>query len=210
MIAVQAPTLVGNAAASGVRTAELSDEQLMSSHVAGNPVAFRQLFDRHAPRVFAAMRRRGLSDADAQDLVQHTFLLLHQARRDYNPKQSVRPWLWTIAFNAMRTTYRSRMRAELRAQAWAEQRENSQLTIFPTEERQSVQNAVKQLPERSQEVVVLHWYEGLSFAEVAQVVGATESAVKVRAHRAYQQMRTTLSESNSKLAAGDRDNKSVP
>jgi len=39
---------------------------------------------------------------------------------------------------------------------------------------------------------VLHWFEGLSFREVAQIVGATQTAVKVRAHRGYAKLRAEL------------------
>jgi len=45
---------------------------------------------------------------------------------------------------------------------------------------------------------MLHWYEGLTFSEIASVVQASESAVKVRAHRAYQRLRELLDESPSR------------
>ncbi len=170
---------------------EPSDESLLAAHIAGAAGAFRTLFDRHAPRVFGALRRRGLSEADAKDVVQQTFLLVHQARKDFRSELKVRPWLWTIAFNTMRMQYRSRMRSEERAQRWALQRELAQ-PLLPVEDRKSVQKAIEHLSAAHQEVVLLHWYEGLSFAEVATIVAASESAVKVRAHRAYRRLRELL------------------
>ena len=47
-------------------------------------------------------------------------------------------------------------------------------------------------PEPQQEVILLHWYEGLSFAEIGLVLRASEGAVKVRAHRAYVTLRQML------------------
>ena len=57
-----------------------------------------------------------------------------------------------------------------------------------------MRRALEQLSEGQREVVVLHWYEGLSYPEIAQVVGASTSAVKVRAHRAYKTLRKVLEE----------------
>ena len=50
------------------------------------------------------------------------------------------------------------------------------------------------LPADQRDVIVLHWIEGLSFSEVAQVVGASLSAVKVRAHRGYVAIRKILAD----------------
>ena len=55
-----------------------------------------------------------------------------------------------------------------------------------------VQRALLELDEGQRDVVVLHWYEGFSFPEVAQVLGISTSAAKVRAHRAYEKLRSTL------------------
>ena len=52
--------------------------------------------------------------------------------------------------------------------------------------------ALQQIPPDQAEVIALHWLDGLSFPEVAEVVGATLSAVKVRAHRGYAAMRAYL------------------
>ena len=169
----------------------VTDEELLSAHLAGEPDAFRQLFARYAPRVFSAMIRQGLARSDAHDLVQQTFLLLHQARNDFEPGLRVRPWLWTIAFNLIRAERRGRGRSEARLDRVARERQVG--TALPThEERYGVRLAIHRLPAHQQEVVMLHWYEGLSFPEIALVVEASESAVKVRAHRAYQRLRELI------------------
>ena len=58
-----------------------------------------------------------------------------------------------------------------------------------------VRSLLAGLPADQRDVIVLHWIEGFSFAEVALVVGASLSAVKVRAHRGYVAIRKVLSES---------------
>lgn len=71
-------------------------------------------------------------------------------------------------------------------------REPSVEPAASTLEQRAVQRALLQLNDSQREVVVLHWYEGLSFPEIAEMLGATTSAVKVRAHRAYQELRGIL------------------
>lgn len=173
-----------------------SDEALFEAHVRGTPGQFRQLFDRYATRIYAVMRQRGLSEADAQDTVQQTFLRAHQARFDFHQGMQVRPWLWTIAFNLMRDGFRrqaTRQRGARKLEETASVVEAQGSDLGP-EHKRAVRQAIARLSDAHREVILLHWYEGLSFAEVALVVGASENAVKVRAHRAYGKLRELLSE----------------
>jgi RNA polymerase sigma-70 factor (ECF subfamily) len=174
------------------RRDEPSDEQLFAAHVAGEPGAFERLFSRHAARIYGMMRQRGLSHADSQDLVQQTFLAAHQARHDFRSGSALRPWLWTIAYNLLRGAYRNEGRV-------ARQTERAQSgkprhLPAPDEAGRGVRQAIARLSPNQREVIVLHWYEGLSFQEIGQVLCASESAVKVRAHRAYEQLRELLHE----------------
>jgi RNA polymerase sigma-70 factor (ECF subfamily) len=57
---------------------------------------------------------------------------------------------------------------------------------------QAVRFALERLPEAQREVIALHWFGGVPLPEVAEVVGASLSAVKVRAHRGYAAMRQIL------------------
>jgi len=55
-----------------------------------------------------------------------------------------------------------------------------------------VEAALAQLPENQREAIVLHRFEGFSFKEIAELLGVTETAVKVRAHRGYERLRKLL------------------
>ncbi len=177
---------------------ESTDEALFAAYLGGDSQAFRQLFSRYARRIFSVMVRRGLGHTDAHDIVQQTFLLLHQARKDFTPGLRVRPWLWTIAFNLSRATQRGRERAKDRLERLAQERDTDAPSLLPHEEAYGVRLAISELSAHQQEVVMLHWYEGLTFSEIASVVQASESAVKVRAHRAYQRLRELLDEPPSR------------
>ncbi|MEL6546503.1 MAG: RNA polymerase sigma factor [Myxococcota bacterium] len=173
-----------------------TDEQLMSAYCAGDQAAFRELFGRYGERLALAALRIVGDEAAARDVVQQTFLQLHRARNDYDPSRSFRPWLYTIAMNLARDERRRQGRRredaldmEPEADLGAQHPEQ----VVATQERRRVMaSALATLSEDQRQVVVLHWYEGLSFPEIAQTTGAGLSAVKVRAHRAYKKLRAVL------------------
>ncbi len=170
-----------------------SDEALMADYVRGERAAFDALFARYAPRIRSMLARRIARSDDVADLVQQTFLQLHRARRDFRADAKLRPWLYTIALNLARQYFRRRGR---RPEAALGDLEPPARGRDGDPERTAVAGelraALAQLPTPQREVIELHWFEGLPFKEVAEVVGASESAVKVRAHRGYEKLRGRL------------------
>jgi RNA polymerase sigma factor (sigma-70 family) len=173
---------------------EPSDEALMAAYRQGDARALRELFRRHAPRLTRMLAMHLGSHSDAQDVVQATFLNLHRARNDFREGARLRPWLYTIAYNLMRDHHRYRGRRPEDPTEPA--RHDAHPGSAPSPDAplldEPVRRALAQLPEAQREVIVLHWFEGLSFAEIAEIVGAGRSAVKVRAHRGYKQLRELL------------------
>lgn len=171
---------------------EPTDEDLFARYAqTGDKAAFEVLFRRYAPRLQGLFVRSGAGDL-AGDLVQKTFLHVHRARRDYQVGRPFRPWLYTIALNVRREEARRRSRSREVAVAPEKVREPAVDPTASSTTDRLVQRALDQLSDTAREVVVLHWYDGMSFPEIAKMLGATVSAVKVRAHRAYEQLRKLL------------------
>ena len=172
----------------------VTDEELMSAYVDGDAKSFRSLFDRYAPVIQRVFERRVRPPNLAGDLVQQTFLQLHRARNDYRVGAPVRPWLMTIAFNLYREHYRKVMRhpeAALDALSGHEPAVDATGQLR-ADIRKDLQRALALLPDDQREVIVMHWFDGLSFGEIAELVGATSGAVRVRAHRGYEALRANL------------------
>jgi len=171
-----------------------SDEDLFAAYVDGDRAAFAELWERHAPALSRLMRKQIRRPEDVNDLVQQTFLQLHRARRDFRQGAPLRPWLYTIALNLRREYWRRRGRSPI---APVELQEHMMPSTQPVdivgkEDARRVRAALARLPDGQREVIELHWLEGFSFPEVAQIVGASLSAVKVRAHRGYKVLRRYL------------------
>jgi RNA polymerase sigma factor (sigma-70 family) len=166
----------------------------MAAYVTGDAAAFRAIFERYAPLLLRAMLRELYMREEANDLVQQTFLQLHRARADFDPSQKLKPWVFTIAMNLKREYFRRKKRRperSLEAEAALEPAVGA-LGAARVEARHTLSRVMQDLPADQREVIELHWFDGLEFPEVAQVVGASVSAVKVRAHRGYVRLRQAL------------------
>lgn len=166
----------------------------MAAYVAGDAAAFRIIFERFAPLLMRTMLRELYVREEANDLVQQTFLQLHRARADFDHAQKLKPWIFTIAMNLKREYFRRKKRRperSLDADGGVEPAVGA-LGAAQVEARRTLARVMADLPPDQREVIELHWFDGLEFPEVAQVVGASVSAVKVRAHRGYVRLRQAL------------------
>lgn len=167
----------------------------MDAYVRGDAQALRELFRRHAPTLLRVMRHQLARQHEAEDLVQQTFLQLHRARFDFKPGHRLKPWLFTIAMNLKREHFR---RIKRRPEAPLDLEGRPEASGSPrgqeqAEARDAVHYALSQLPADQREVITLHWLGGMPLPEISVLVGASLSAVKVRAHRGYAAMRRILS-----------------
>ena len=108
---------------------------------------------------------------------------------------SGRPWVMTIAMNLVREHWRRTKRRKTTADDTLDMRPGPVAEREPLETRQraeAVRRALGLLPASQREVVELHWLQERPFAEVAQIVGTSEGAVRVRAHRAYKTLKELL------------------
>ena len=179
---------------------DAADELLMAAYRGGDQAAFRKLFDRFAPRILGAALRRGLSPADANDAVQQTFVHVHQSRKEFKSGALVRPWIYTIAFNVMRD-YGRRLSSQKRLmERFKVESEvaSAGSTSEPEGQRSVLQSALNLLSPAQREVLVLHYFEDMSFGDIARMIGRREGAVRVRAHRGYEKLRSLLAGKKAK------------
>jgi RNA polymerase sigma-70 factor (ECF subfamily) len=178
-------------------TTPMTREALMAAYVAGNEQAFLRLFAELAPRIHAFFRRSFGADPVADDLMQQTFLKLHQGRRQFRADAPVLQWAFAIAARVRLDELRRRYRQPLLDEDGldAVERTPAAPVVDPAlaaEVAASVRSALDELPASQRVVVHLHRYEGMSFAEIGKVLGTSEGAVRIRAFRAYERLRDRL------------------
>jgi RNA polymerase sigma-70 factor (ECF subfamily) len=172
-----------------------TDEELMSAWVAGDARAFEQLFARLAPRVHGFFLRSFRDEAVADDLLQVTFMKVHRAREQFRPGLRLAPWLFAVAARVRVDELRRRLRLPEDADEEAIANAEDPGTDDPpldTDVRDAVRAALDALPESQRTVIHLHRYEGMTFPEIAGVLGTSAGAVKLRAFRGYETLRQRL------------------
>ena len=172
-----------------------TEEELMSAYVAGDARAFEKLFARLAPRVHGFFLRSFREPAVADDLLQVTFMKVHRARETWKQDLKVKPWLFSVAARVRLDELRKRMRLPEDADEEALARADEQAPRDPPPDKDlqdAVRAALDRLPESQRVVIHLHRYEGLTFPEIAQALGTTAGAIKLRAFRGYETLRKEL------------------
>lgn len=179
---------------------ELDDVKLLSLVGNGEMEALGQLVHRHQDKVLRlAYRMLGRWDL-AEDVAQDTFLNLYRAAPRYRPEARFTTWLYRIATNLCLDSRRRERRspAALPTAAELATPETASTSVEAKERAETVRRAVQDLPERQRIVLVLHRYERLSYFEVSQVTGWSESAVESLLVRAYANLRKSLAEFGKK------------
>jgi RNA polymerase sigma factor (sigma-70 family) len=171
----------------------------MQAYVEGDVGAFQRLFESLGPSLHAFFVRSAGNASVAEDLTQTTFLKLHGARRRWRRGERLRPWVFTIAAHVRVDWLRSRGRLAEDALdddvlSAPHPSSDPSAGLSDRERRERVHAALAALTEPQRVVVHLHKFEGLGFAEVGQILGISEGAAKLRAFRAYEELRRRLAD----------------
>ena len=171
----------------------------MERYAAGDDAAFEAVYDALAGRLHAYLRRHVADPHGCDDLLQETFLRMHRARATFVTGAAVLPWAFAIA----RRLVLDRVRRDRRAPSEAgpvdpepvdpvDGSDRPEDIVQAREAARRLARALARLPESQRTAFELLKQDGLSLAEAAEVLGVSVTAVKLRAHRAYESIRAAL------------------
>jgi RNA polymerase sigma-70 factor (ECF subfamily) len=163
-------------------------EQLMARYQQGDPAAVTELVQRLSPQLHRFFLAQFVSRRYADDLLQETWLRIHQVRHTYRPGEPVLPWLYALARNVRVDHFRRTRRREDR------ERQMEELPSIPAVQPADphgpdVETMLRELPESQREVLVMLKVSGMSLEEVARATSSSVGSVKQKAHRAYEKLR---------------------
>ena len=171
----------------------------MDRYAAGDDAAFGELYEALSPRLYGFLVRLSGEAATAEDLLQQTFLQMHVARSRFARGADVTPWAMAIArrlFIDVVRRNKSRATDLVDGAVLDETNVSGNPTaedwLVAHETEALIESRLATLSSNQRDAFQLVKQEGLSIAEAASVLGITATAVKLRAHRAYTQLRAAL------------------
>ena len=179
-----------------------TDEELVARTVAGDADSFNQLILRWERPIYALAYRVIGRDEDARDVCQETFLRAFRALPGFKGQAKFSSWLYRIALNLCRDWIRRQRRTPIvsapegvdivelaSAQGPLESIED---LVARNQLSQTVSDAMLHLPEEQRTAIVLKEYHGLTFHEIAELLGCPLSTVKTRLYQGLTVLRREM------------------
>ncbi len=176
-----------------------TDEQVFEAFRGDDPSAYRELIERHHDDLLRFLTRMVGDRAAAEDIFQETFLQIHISAATFDTSRRFRPWLFTIAANKARDYLRKKIRRKTvelsapirKSEPGASFVDLLEVDVPPPDEAldlserdEMVQKALDQLGPALREVLLLAYFQRMSYAQIAEDLGIPLGTVKSRMHSA--------------------------
>mgnify|MGYP006289147095 FL=1 len=179
-----------------VRDQERDDNDLVRDVVDGDVEAYSELVKRHQSRIFFLGLKFLKNYEEAEDFAQEVFIKGFEKLESFSGKVPFSAWLFRIGYNHGVNRYRS-VSGKPVNEEFQEERDGEQEhrddgpedEIVRKEEKNQVREILKKLPEIYNIVIRLRFFDGLSYAEIAEALGKPVNTVRSHIFRAKQQVR---------------------
>ena len=191
-----------------------TDEELVARSIGGDTDSFNELVVRWERPIYALAYRTIGREDDARDVCQETFLRAFRALPGFRGQAKFSSWLYRIALNLCRDWVRRERRTPvvqppedvdlMALAAAAEPSESIEDLVARKDLSRAVERVMALLPDVQQTAIVLTEYHGLTFQEIADLVGCPLSTVKTRLYQGLSVLRRMLAEETAgRSAAAD-------
>ncbi|MEM9174646.1 MAG: sigma-70 family RNA polymerase sigma factor [Myxococcota bacterium] len=175
------------------------DAELVRRCQAGGPdgaLAFSLLVERHAARIKGRATRILGDESEAEDVVQEVFVNVHRFLHRYRPDRPFSHWLSVVTLNACRIELRRRAGRDRRHEAYRLDPARPSETRLETDPllRSWLEEALDELPPVTRQAILLRALEGLGYRTIAERLGLSEPATKMRVLRGMKDLRARYAE----------------
>jgi len=175
----------------------------------GNQEAFARLVQAYQMPVYNLAYRMLGNATDAEDATQETFVRAYTRLDTYETGRKLSSWILSIAAHYCVDRLRRRHSGQVSIEEsqslqWmADGKPKPEEQVIEEERDKAVRTVLDALPPPYRIVIVLRYWQDLSYEEIAQITDSTESAVKSRLHRARQMMATQLEAIDTIVESGE-------
>jgi RNA polymerase sigma-70 factor (ECF subfamily) len=175
----------------------LSDQELMRIVQAGDLSPASEIYDRYSGRIYNFALRFLKNSEAAEDATQEVFVKMIRHASQFQGDAKLSTWLFSITANWCRDFLRkadnkSKESDDVLVTLPAPAEQSPDRNLEQRENEARIQRALKALTPEQREAILLSRYQGLSYAEIAQISGCSEGAVKTRVFRAMETLKKAL------------------
>lgn len=184
----------------------LSDQELMAVVQGGDYSPASEIYDRYSARIYNFAFRFLKNAEAAEDAVQEVFVKMLRHANQFHGDAKLSTWLFSITANWCRDYLRkadnkAKESDDVLVTLPAPNELSPERNLEMRENEVRVRKALEALTPEQREAILLSRYQGLSYAEIAQIAGCSEGAVKTRVFRAMETLKKALTGRDS---GGDR------
>lgn len=157
----------------------------------GQPLSVRGLFQGHGAFVYRSLSRLGVAEADLDDMVQDVFVVVHQRLADYEDRDRVRSWLYSICARVALAHRRKVQRRREEPESALPESEVQATQLVSVEEREALrlgQRLLSLLPPEQREVFVLYEVEDMTIPQIAEAMGCPIPTAYSRLYKARERV----------------------
>jgi RNA polymerase sigma-70 factor, ECF subfamily len=169
-----------------------SETELIQLLRQGERQAFAELYERHKIAIYRYCLRMLIDSGAAEDATQDTFIKMSQNISSLQKNEAFLPWLFHIARNEALMYLRRNKRNGTQNDEMVWDETTPHVITVSTETTELVQKIIQNLKSEYREVLILREYEQLSYQQIAEITGDTESSVKSRLFKARQTLTKKL------------------
>ncbi len=181
----------------------MTDVELAQGCARGDRQAQRLLYERYSDRIYRVLSRMSPNNDEALDLAQETFVRVFQKIHMFDGASGLMTWIYRIAINEVLQSRRREKRLQKTMERLAQQRRQDGVDS-PDERRRDLLEALALLPGAERALLVLRYIEGLSYEEMAKVLGKPAGTIGSGLNRARTMLRQVLSCDGMKKSKGTR------
>ena len=176
-----------------------TDEELLAAHIDGDRRAFPELMERYKNDLLHFLIRFVGKRAAAEDVFQEAFLQVHVSAETFDLTRRFKPWLFTIAANKGRDWHRKHSKRTVLSLSqeiggdgegtrfvdlMEADQELPDAQLLDSEQKNCIRNAVDQLPAHLREILLLSYFQQMSYVQIADSLQIPLGTVKSRLHSA--------------------------
>lgn len=182
---------------------EITDEEIATHVQNGDLDAFGEIMNRYEAKLKRYGRKFLARPEDIDDLVQDVFIKSYEHIQSFNPTLRFSPWIYRIAHNTFVNELRRKSRYGLATfdpdviLPLIPSRETADGDSLDTELKEELETLIDSLGAKYREVIVLHYFEELSYQEISEILQIPVSTVGVRMNRARSKLQATFNDRNT-------------